>query len=229
MVTVNTLRVASLAAVLVAGSCTAPNAVVEEPRVFADGAVNHPISVAPGYRTLKLAYPGPHATLGSNETMQLEEFAQDYQAHGNGTLTLSAPRGPDSSETIEYFASQLLQLGVPRERLLVGTHDAGPGDGRVEIGYVSYVAHTEPCGNWTQDATDTEDNLPMPDFGCSVQHNIAAMVADPRDLVSPREMSPADATRRNAVVKQYETGKTTSADKTSAQSGAVSDVAGGGH
>jgi pilus assembly protein CpaD len=64
----------------------------------------------------------------------------------------------------------------------------------------------------------------MPDFGCSVQQNIAAMVADPKDLVAPREMGPGDAVRRATLVKQYETGAVTAAAKSQDQSGAVSTV-----
>jgi len=54
---------------------------------------------------------------------------------------------------------------------------------------------------------------------------IAAQVADPRDLVGPRPMSDSDAARRNAVLDNYGKGKVTASDKTSDQSGKVSDIA----
>jgi pilus assembly protein CpaD len=102
---------------------------------------------------------------------------------------------------------------VPRDRILVGTRpDAG--DGRVEIGYMAYTAHVEACGqDWSKDWGDTADNQPPPNFGCSVQHNLAAMVADPRDLVEPRQMDASDATRRATVAGHYEKGEVTQADK----------------
>jgi pilus assembly protein CpaD len=58
-----------------------------------------------------------------------------------------------------------------------------------------------------------------------VQHNIAAMVADPRDLVAPRPMGDADAKRRETVMTQYQLGLPTASQKTQDQSGKVSDVA----
>jgi pilus assembly protein CpaD len=64
----------------------------------------------------------------------------------------------------------------------------------------------------------------MPDFGCSVQQNIAAMVSDPRDLVTPRGMDPSDPTRRQTVLSTYEKGQTTQAQQTQKQSASVSDV-----
>ena len=51
----------------------------------------------------------------------------------------------------------------------------------------TYTASTETCGDWSENEAFTADNLTPKNFGCSVQHNIAAMVADPRDLLGPRE------------------------------------------
>jgi pilus assembly protein CpaD len=46
-----------------------------------------------------------------------------------------------------------------------------------------------------------------------VQQNIAAMVADPRDLMAPRPMAPMDANRRATVLEHYEKGEVTQATK----------------
>jgi pilus assembly protein CpaD len=121
-------------------------------------------------------------------------------------------------------------MGVARSRILVGTHPAADGDRRVEVGFVSYVAHTQPCGDWSQNAADSDSNLPLPNFGCSVQHNIAAMVANPRDLDESRRLDESpDAARRVVVMGHYEKGEVTQADKhtkdkASEQSSGGSDV-----
>jgi pilus assembly protein CpaD len=227
MNTIAPLRVMSLAAVVLAGSCTAPSNFVVNPAVYTDGAANHPIAVAPGYQSIRVDYRESSEGLSAGDSTQLAHFVSGYLARGNGALSVSVPSGPDSSSAIRYVSARILAMGVPGSRLLVGTRDAAANDERVEIGYVSYTAQTAPCGNWSQDGDDTENNLPMPDFGCSVQHNIAAMVADPRDLVAPRDMGPGDAARRATLTKQYETGQTTSAQKTQDQSAAVSQVGSG--
>jgi pilus assembly protein CpaD len=217
------LHVMSLGAVLFAGSCAEPSPFVVNPAVYADGSANHPITVAPGYRSLKVAFAGSNG-LSVGDSDQLIHFVSAYLASGNGALSISAPNGPQSSEAIRYIGERVVAMGVPRSRLLVGTHDAAGEYGQVEIGYVTYVAHTDACGNWSQDADDTGANLPLPDFGCAVQQNIAAMVADPKDLVEPRDMGPADAARRTTLTKQYETGAVTAAVKSQDQSGVVSTV-----
>jgi type IV pilus biogenesis protein CpaD/CtpE len=43
-----------------------------------------------------------------------------------------------------------------------------------------------------------QNNLPPPDFGCTTQANLAAMIANPTDLVVPRAM-PLRTAKNTAV------------------------------
>lgn len=204
-------RAAAVSVMLLTGSCAQP--MFNDETVMADGAVNHPIRVEPSYEAIKVSFSGAGSSLMPDDDARLGDFVQDYLSHGNGSISVSVPEGPGSADSIRYFGERLASMGVQRSAILVGTHDAANGDMRVEIGYMGYVAHTDPCGDWTQNLDDTGNNLPAPDFGCSVQNNIAAMVADPRDLMGPRGMSQADAVRRNTVVTNYEKGEITSTNK----------------
>ncbi|MGD0141830.1 MAG: CpaD family pilus assembly lipoprotein [Rhizomicrobium sp.] len=219
MITNSLLRAGSVAAVMLVGSCAAPLATA--PTTFADGDVNNPITVEPVYQSIKVAYSGD---LSPDDAGHFTTFVQDYLVRGNGAITVSVPEGPGSTATITYFGEQLAALGVPRARIMVGTHDAVGADERVEIGFISYTAHADSCGDWSQDVAATATNLPPNNFGCAVQHNLAAMVADPRDLVAPSAMGESDPKRRAQVLTQYEQGQPTGQQKSKDQSGAVSDV-----
>ncbi|MEJ1967530.1 MAG: CpaD family pilus assembly protein [Rhizomicrobium sp.] len=212
-------RVVSLLAVLAAGSCAAPNS---PDNLFDDPMVNHPIQVAPSYHTLRVPFSAPEAGLMPDDAQRFDAFVAGYIQHGNGAISISAPQGADASAAIEYFGERLASAGVARDRILVGTKASA--DGKVEIGYIGYEATTAACGDWSTDLSFTADNQVNPNLGCAVQHNIAAQVADPRDLVAPRDMDPGDASRRAVVYDAYRNGKTTGAQTTSDQSGAVSDV-----
>jgi len=222
-------RFAALAAVLLAGSCAAPgdNDMVVK---TIDPAKLHPITVEPDYRSVRIAFAGSANGLMQEDTAKLQRVAEEYLARGDGSISVSAPEGSDSSAAISYFGERLAAMGVPRARILVGTHPVTDGDRRVEIGFVAYEAHTAPCGDWSDDITETQSNLPRLDFGCSVQHNIAAMVANPRDLDESRRLDDApDAVRRATVLSHYEKGEVTQAskhtsDSGSEQSGLSSDV-----
>jgi pilus assembly protein CpaD len=213
--------------VLLAGSCAAPtndgNGRME------DGAVNHPISVEPSYQSLKLYYAPADNGISPADQARFDNFVESYQAHGNGAIAVSAPAGINSQMMVGFFAQRINDMGVAKDHILVATHDAPDGDQRVEINYVSYEAHTDKCGDWSEDLANTEDNLVPKNFGCAVQQNIAAQVSDPRDLIAPRPSEDASAVRRATVVGNYEAGKTTSADKRKRdlpdeQSGTSSDV-----
>lgn len=224
MITQNNLRLASLLAVLLASSCAEPPE-DSQPTVFEDGAANHPIAAEPAYRSLKLANT---ATLSSNDETALAAFVEEYMARGNGALSVSVPAGPNSSQEITALGERIADLGVPRNHILVGVQDATGGDGRVEIGYITYEARLERCGDWSVNAAETFDNATMPNYGCAVQRNIASELVDPRDIDGPRGMTAEDATKRMQVLNKYEQGQVTAAQKTQEQSGAVSNVGNGG-
>ena len=215
------LRCASVVAVVLAGSCASPYSNGDGP--MEDGAANHPITVEPHYASIKLNFSAPNAGLMPDDAVKLNSFVADYLSRGNGSISVSAPSGPEATAALTYFGERLNQMGVPRSRILVGTHDASGGN-QVEVGFISYVAHTDPCDYWSKNLADTTDNSTPVGFGCAVQQDIAAQVADPRDLIQPRDSEAADAERRSTVMGNYEKGKVTSAEKSKDQSGNVSDI-----
>jgi pilus assembly protein CpaD len=214
------LRGLCLAAVLTAGSCSSPSG--DEKMTFDDPTANHPILVQPSSQALKVNVSP--AGIAPADTAPFDAFVSGYQAHGNGKIVISAPAGPLASVEVIWIADRINAMGVSRDQILVASRDAAPGDGQVELNYVSYQANTAPCGDWSEDLSYTMDNKTASNLGCAVQHNIAAMVADPRDLMGPRPMGGADADRRATVITNYEKGTPTAATKTADQSSAISDV-----
>ena len=96
--------------------------------------------------------------------------------------------------------------GVPATRLVETSYlaesngDAAP----IRLSYHAITAKTAPCGNWPTDlVTNTSQNRNYENFGCASQSNLAAQIANPSDLIAPRNMSPIDATRRGQVIKDY--------------------------
>jgi pilus assembly protein CpaD len=221
------MRFTSLAALLLAGSCAAPGD-GPTPGNFTDPTANHAIAVEPAYRSVKLPFSAADAGLMPDDSARFNDFVSRYLASGNGAISITAPSGGEAA--INYFGERLASMGVPRNRILVGTRQQGDNDARVELSYMSYSAHVENCSNdWPTDWGDTWDNAPTPNFGCAVQKNMAAMLADPRDMVEPRPMDAPDAARRATVMGHYDKGEITQADKrtvdkTVEQSGMSSEI-----
>ncbi len=217
----DTMRVLSLFAVMLAGSCASPLNTTSD---LYNPEQIHPITVTPGYESLKVSFSAGEAGLMPDDEAHFVAFVQHYIAHGHGAISVSAPDGPGAQTVIHYFGDRIADMGVEPSRILVGTHPAANGDGSVELGYVTYVAHSDPCGDWTDDVAGTSSNLPTKNFGCATQHNLAAEVADPHDLEQMRPMGPADAARRDTVIQKYEAGSATGAGKNSDQNASLSGL-----
>ncbi|HKY19118.1 MAG TPA: CpaD family pilus assembly protein [Rhizomicrobium sp.] len=219
------LRAAALACVVIAGSCSVTG---DDPIVWQDGARNHPITVEPKFRELKVQFAGTNG-MSADDAIKFDSFLADYRVRGNGSLGISVPKGASSRAATEFFAERAAATGISRDKILISSHDAANGDQRVDISYIAYTAHAQSCGDWSENEAFTLDNRTPKNFGCSVQRNIAAMVADPRDLLGPGPMGPVDTARRATVMDKYQKGEITQATKrisglASEQSADASDV-----
>jgi len=215
------LRAAAVAAVLLAGSCAAPTN--NSAMLTDDPDMNHPLVVDTATNAVRLSFSAADAGLMPEDAARFDAFVAQYKASGEGPINVTVPPGPTSQQTLTYFGERLAAAGIPRGAIMVGTRS--DGDWRVELRYSGYVAHTTNCSDWgTQQASDTASNLPMANFGCAVQHNIAAQIENPRDISEPRALGPADAMRRATVMGAYEKGTPTAATKNADQSVAVSNV-----
>jgi pilus assembly protein CpaD len=121
---------------------------------------------------------------------------------------------------VTMLGDRINELGISRDRILVATSSSA----QVEVNYISYQARSGACGDWSEDLFYTAENRTAQNLGCANQHNLAAMVADPRDLLGPRAMDGADAVRRQTIIGNYETGKVSGADKSSDQKVSITDV-----
>ena len=86
-------------------------------------------------------------------------------------------------------------------------------------------AHAKRCGAFPEDLTETSQNDTYENFGCSHQNNIAAMVANPQDLVKPRRQTPSDPMRRVKVFDNYRSGEEIGSAEEKKQQVEISKVA----
>ena len=209
-------------AAVAAASCTTPTDPAE--KKIHDVATRYPIDVTPSMSSLRLAMQRAGDPLDPNMAYQLETFVADYRGHGVGALSISTPRNWE--ETSRQIAERAVALGVAPNRILIGTNEQPQPGAEVTLTFIRYVAETKPCGDWSLDVAFTLDNRPMPNLGCATQQNIAAMVADPRDIVTPKPMAPADTQRALSVLDKYRKGEATATPRTQDISGAVSQIGG---
>jgi pilus assembly protein CpaD len=109
--------------------------------------------------------------------------------------------------------SILAASGVPRNAIYMRPYNAtDPTLASIKLNYAKLSADAGPCGLWPHDLgvsldqTYTE-NRPYWNLGCASQRNLAAMVANPTDLVQPRGETPPYAPRRSVAIDKYRKGE----------------------
>ncbi|WP_269515383.1 CpaD family pilus assembly protein [Brevundimonas subvibrioides] len=171
------------------------------------------LQVEPGIERIALAV---HETgLSANQTLALQDIAGRFHAEGAPVLRIEAPSGDDpvAGEMAWRIKGALEATGVSSYQVQVVTYVAPDPRAPVLVGFDAVRAVVPRCGtNWTN-LTRTGSNAGYGNFGCAVNANLAAQIANPRDIVQPRAMTPADAGRRAVVLDHYRQGAPTAAER----------------
>jgi pilus assembly protein CpaD len=171
----------------------------------------------------------PHAEgLSANQNAAVAGFVARWRESGRAEIAIQTPADGDPS-AVDRTASGLLNLllgaGVPGEKVRVAPYDAAGIPGApILASFLRYEARGPNCQGGWDNLSATKDNNPTSHFGCANTANFAAMVADPRDLISPRVSEPGDAARRGVVLGKYRNGEPTSTARDSQAVGAVSSA-----
>jgi len=175
---------------------------------------------------------GLHAGgLSPNQQAALSQFVSEWREDGEGDITVRAPAdGADphlARKVADAASAYLNHLGVPAERLqITGYAAAGAAGAPVLASYQKFVAEgpANCAGRWDNQDANTH-NTPSAHFGCAVTANFAVQIANPRDLLAPAVMTPADNSRRQVVLGKYRNGQVTSTVADEQASGKVSAAA----
>jgi pilus assembly protein CpaD len=193
----------------------------------------HPITVTEADHTLQLFIGANRGSLNPSQRAEVLAFGQTWKAEATGGVLIDLPAGTVNEHAaagaLREIQSILAATGVPRRSVMVRTYQAGPRSfATVRITYPKVTAQAGPCGMWPKDIGPTADreyfeNQQYWNFGCAPQHNLAAMVENPEDLVQPRSETPAYTMRRTQVVQKYREGQPTATTYTNTNAGKISD------
>ena len=184
----------------------------------------YPIKVERGEVRLKIP-TRRGARFSSAREHEVKKFLDDYRNAGTGRLVISTPHGGGgrANAVAGKIARLASEAGVPSSAVRY-RHHGGSHHAPVIIAYRRHFAVTKKCGNWPDSLARAYENEPYHNFGCAHQHNIAAMAANPRDLVTPRSMGSPNASRLDDVFDKHRSGKSTTSTRSGAESGSVSSV-----
>ena len=200
---------AALALVLVSG-CTQHRDSITVGAVPDDYRTNHPIVIGEKEQVLDLPVGTGDRGITQSQRVALEGFLSGYDRSAAPVLKILAPTGSANGLAAAEASAGLARVakagGVPRNRILVATYQAGSPDvaAPIRISFTTVKAHVNKCGRWPADLGETSENKHYANFGCSYQNNLAAQVANPTDLLGPRKPGEINAENRTRAIEVYQ-------------------------
>jgi pilus assembly protein CpaD len=181
-----------------------------------DPAQRHPIVVSQKPSNLSFRVPPGSHGLSPHQRAQLIDFLDRYQARdgGKNRLVISAPSGAANEaaamQAVAEIRHMMREAGFDEASIVVEAyHEDRHPQPPIRVSYLRYVAEGPDCGHGHLDLADEPNSLHYPNLGCATQRNLAAMVANPADLLGPRPMTGRAAERRDLVWEKYVKGEST--------------------
>ncbi|NBC20955.1 MAG: hypothetical protein GVY06_07945 [Alphaproteobacteria bacterium] len=193
---------------------------------------NHSIKVRGASEVLELHLDPAFPTLKRADLNKLERFIAAYRDRGHGPLRMVMPENGASPqlavEAIKVARELAWEKGVAWDEISGSVYEADGRQAPILLTFDVYEAVAPDCRSMAAfDLSDISGNNELGNFGCSVRHNLAQMIADPADLLAERELDPRDSRRVSIIMEAYRQGQPTGATG-GEENVSISNVGGGG-
>ena len=146
------------------------------------GSVNVPVVTRADYA---FDIAAPDGSLPSSEAGRLDAWFRSMDLGYGDSIYVDGPSAATARNDVARVAGNyglMVSAGAPVTAGMVA-----PGTVRVVVSRTR--ASVPNCPNWSESSHPNFDNKSMSNFGCGVNRNLAAMVANPEDLLHGREGS----------------------------------------
>jgi pilus assembly protein CpaD len=221
---------ATLAAGVALSACAtkAPPPQIDD-RLLTSTADLHRISVSEVTELLEVPVAPNQTAFEPGARADMRSFLRLFRSNGQGALLIEAPQGSANEAAAANLAEHARVLagaeGSAFEDVAVITYSAAGADAPLRLRFERLIANPPECPPpYAEDISRSGDNRPTRAFGCATVSNLAAMIANPADLISPRELDPADPQRRQAQLERYRTGQTTHSERSNDERVTISNA-----
>src|SRR3954465_5342779 len=190
------------------GACVYNDEVVTRGSVAPnDYRLRHPIAIQEANRSIDIFVGNSRGGLSASQRADVMGLAETWLREGTGAnnadVPTATPNARAAADTFREVRAVLLGAGVPARGIIVRNYR--PNDPRqlatIRLNYAKISAVAGPCGVWPDDIGPSAnnpgylENKPYYNLGCANQRNLAAIVANPSDLVQPRPETPVYTAR----------------------------------
>ena len=188
----------------------------------------HEIGVTQHTEYLEVKLDPRDTQIRLGEASKVRLFLDQYADVGHGPLVVSMPKHAENPQLAVGAVSEIRQMaweaGISYESMLGAAYDASSrAQTPIVMAFKTYKAVAPECQSLAElDIADATSNNDLPTLGCAIRTNMAAMIAEPADLLGGRELSEGDKVRRGAQLTLWQQGQTTAATRAEGESAVVS-------
>jgi len=204
------------------GGCNYTGGEVATASIPDDYRLRHPIAIEEADRSVVVFVGEGRGGLSAAQRNDVIGLAHTWVSEGTGAIVIDVPidtpNARAAAATSREAQGVLEAGGVPARAISV--HRYHPNNPRtfatIRLTYPRIAAVAGPCGVWPEDLGPSImneryfENKEYYNFGCAYQRDMAAMVANPADLVQPRSETPPYTARRSEAFEKYRKGEPTS-------------------
>lgn len=140
---------------------------------------------------------------------QLDRFVARTQVGREDRIEVLAGPGRQApmDRRVESVAAYLRHLGAQVSAGAAGFGDRPPAAKTVDVVVRRPIVVLPGCPDWSAKPDDTYDNVVSRNWGCATATNLGMMIANPRDLVAGRRLTPADGDAAVLAIQRYRAGE----------------------
>lgn len=174
--------------------------------VAACGPVNRGLETThvPTVSRSDIAYDVPAYGAGLSESSQtaLDNWFRSIRLRYGDRVTVDDPDAGGAEQRRADIASVVARHGLLLDDVSPVTSGAVPS-GSVRIVVTRSTATVEGCPDWSRKSQPELASSTSSNYGCATRSNLAAMIADPNDLVSGQPYEGSEATSTVKAVKAW--------------------------
>ena len=210
----------------------ASSAPTKVPEAYLQGTAldRNPIGVEKRTEFLEVVIDPNSSELSLAEKARIADFVAAYRDHGHGALIMSLPASSANPQLAVAAVAEARAIayekGVQYDEIAGTNHGTGSAVAEPMIlAFQSYEAIAPDCPSLAEvDFADIRSNNELPTLGCAVRSNLAAMIADPADLLGTRPLGAGDPVRRGIILEKFRQGEATASTRSNNESGTVSQA-----
>ena len=168
--------------------------------------------------------------LRATEVMKVRGFLDTYADIGHGPLVISMPKSAEAPQLAVGAVSEIREFaweaGIDYSQMLGAAYDAsGRASTPIIMAFKTYKAIAPECPSLAEiDLSNAVSNSETARFGCAVRSNMAAMIAEPADLLGGRVLEERMAARQLYQLDLWLQGEPSAATRGPGESTAISSA-----